>query len=474
MSTKRWRILLVVATAVGLAVRLAAVMGRPNLAAGGDPLYYWGIAKLLVEGKGWVDPFLYNLEHRVVAQTAKLPPLYTMTLTLPPLVGFKSFYASRIWSAIINTAAVPVGAGLGCDVAGRTVGAIAAFGMALYPNIWMPATVSMSETISPIMALLVLWGAYRMARDPSLRRAIILGVAIGFAALARDELVVFSFLILLPLCLPRRAAMAWSARFRRGWRPLLGGLLATAVVIVPWVTFNVVRFGQPMLITDRLGVTLASANCDQSWFGSLAGYWKQTCAVDDVAGVTGGESGQQGVATHDAVDYVERHLGSLPQVEFERLGRTFSFWNVDNQMRLDVFLEDRPDPWVWVGLGSYYGLVLLVPVGLRRLRKARVPLFPLVAVFADVVVVTLLTYGDTRFRATLEPALVLVGAVAVAGFLRCPIRPFEGLGGALGAGSDLGGQEPHGLQGGSVPGQLLAADPGGQGHAGAKERVPQE
>lgn len=427
MSNRRWHVLLAVATTIGLLVRLGAVIGRPDLVAGGDPLYYWGIARNLVEGRGWIDPYLYRGTHQIV-QTAKLPPLYTMTLTLPPLLGFKSFFASRIWSAVMNTAAVPIGAAVGRDVAGRTVGVITALGLALYPNLWMPATISMSETISPVLALLVLWAGYRMARDPSLRRAVILGVATGFAALARDEMVVFAFLILLPLCLRPAAGRTWRARWGSGWRPLLGGLLATAVVIVPWVTFNSVRFGQPVLVTDRLGVTLASANCHDSWFGPLAGYWKETCAVADLAGVPGGEAGQQGAATRDALDYVSAHLSSLPQVELERLGRTFSFWSVDNQMRLDVFLESRPQPWVWVGLVAYYGLVLLVPAGVWRLRKARVPLLPLVAVLVDVVVVTLLAYGDTRFRVTLEPGLVLVAAVAVAGFFRRPIRPFEGLG----------------------------------------------
>ena len=52
------------------------------------------------------------------------------------------------------------------------------------------------------------------------------------------------------------------------------------------------------------------------------------------------------------------------------------------------------------------------------MRKSGVPLFPLGAVLVDVFFVVLITYGQTRFRATLEPVLVLLAAVAVDDLLR--------------------------------------------------------
>src|SRR5262249_44580438 len=60
-----------------------------------------------------------------------------------------------------------------------------------------------------------------------------------------------------------------------------------------------------------------------------------------------------------------------------------------------------------------YPLAVLGVGGAVILRRRRVPIFPLVAMAADVVIVTLLTYGNTRFRATLEPILVLLAAVTV-------------------------------------------------------------
>ena len=92
----RWALWLIVAA--GLAIRLAAVLSRPHLAPAGDPFEYLGQANLLAEGKGYIEPFIFDRTGHV-AQTAKLPPLYTLLLTLCSLAGFKSFLAHRIWSA---------------------------------------------------------------------------------------------------------------------------------------------------------------------------------------------------------------------------------------------------------------------------------------------------------------------------------------------------------------------------------------
>ena len=350
-----------------------------------------------------------------MAQTAKLPPLYTMLLALCSLVGFKSFLAHRIWSAIIGATAVPLAALLGRDLAGRRVGLIAAAGVAVYPNIWMPDMLGMSETITPVLALLVLWAAYRMWRRPGWSSAVLLGVAVGFAALGRDELLLLAPLVLLPLALG--PARGWRQRSWAEWRPRLGrlvaGLLATVVVIGPWVGYNLSRFQDPVFITDRFGVALAASNCDPSWYGNGAGYWQLSCSAGAVANVHGDESVQDAAARRVALRYIDRHIGGLPLVEWERLGRTFGFYRPAQQIQLDVFIEGHPEVWAWVGLGLYYALLPLAVAGGVLLRRRRVIVFPLVAVAVVPIAATLLTYGNTRFRAPLEPVLVVLAAVAV-------------------------------------------------------------
>ena len=414
MRLRTWRLLVAGSFLLGLGVRMASVLGRPHLAPAGDPNQYWGQANLLAEGKGYIEPILYATEHARV-QTAKLPPLYTLLQALLSLVGFKSFFAHRIWSAVLSSAGVLTGAALGRRVAGPRVGVLAAIGVAIYPNLWMSAGLGMSETISPVLVMLVLLAAYRMRETPTPWAAVWLGVSAALAALARDELLVLGAVLLGVLAYGTRAeARPWRDRLRLGG----AGLAAATLVLAPWVTFNLIRFSHPVFISDRLGLTLASANCDSSWHGPLTGYWSMPCALSAGKDVRGDESAQNSVATGIGLRYIEHHLGHLPAIDVDRLGRTFAFWQVGEQIRLDGLVEGRPRPWVWVGLWSYYGLAILAPFGLVILRRSGTWTLPLWAVLADVVLVVLVTYGDTRFRATLEPVLVLLGAVALDGLLR--------------------------------------------------------
>ncbi|HEX6394050.1 MAG TPA: glycosyltransferase family 39 protein [Acidimicrobiales bacterium] len=404
---RNWRAFLAAAFLLGLAIRLASVLARPHLAAGGDPLEYVGQANLLSDGKGWIEPLVYA-HTGAHFQTAKLPPLFTLLMAVCSVVGLKSFFAHRIWSAILGSLAVPVAAGLGKEVAGRKVAVVAAFGIAVYPNMWMSDGLAMSETVSPILTMLALWAAYRMWRRPTRTAAALLGLSVGLAALARDELILLALLVLVPV--------AWLAKSTsRPERLRLAGIGVTGVVVVvaPWIGFNLSRFSHPVLISDRFGVTVAAANCDSMWHGPLRGYWSMECAARSAVGVHGDESAVDPVALRRGLHYVSGHLSGLPAIEAVRLGRTFGFYAPENQLQLDSFIEGRPLLWAQVGLGSFYGFAALSVAGAVVLRRRGVPIFPMAAVAVDVVVAVLLTYGQTRFRATLEPVLVLLSAVAV-------------------------------------------------------------
>ena len=80
-------------TVLGLGIRLAMVYGQPDKPPGGDPGYAWGVANLLVAGRGFINPLAYNFhnQHHVI-QTAGWPPLWTFSLTVPVFFGFHSFF----------------------------------------------------------------------------------------------------------------------------------------------------------------------------------------------------------------------------------------------------------------------------------------------------------------------------------------------------------------------------------------------
>ncbi|HUZ44809.1 MAG TPA: hypothetical protein VMU63_10435 [Acidimicrobiales bacterium] len=400
-------------TLLALAVRIATVIGRPNRTPVGDPFSYHFGANLLAGGYGFIDPWLYyghNLHLHY--QSAAYPPLFIGLLSISSVVGFKSFFAHRIWSCILGAAGVPIAAYLGRDVMGggrqgRRIGVLVGLIVALYPNIWMSNEQVMSETVDPLVVGLVLLAAYRFWHRPRLWTAVAFGAAVGAAALARDELSLLT-LMALPLMLGARS-LTWRARWGR-----LG--LASAsfcLVIGPWIGFNMARFDKPVFISTGLGNTLASADCATTFSGSKAGYWSLACALGaphyqyQDASVTSAE------AETYALSFIRAHESDLPRVIFDREGRTFAFWNPSLQIRQDAEVETRPLRWAEIGLYSYYALLLLSIPAIIALRRRRIPIYPLLFVLADVVISVAIALGQTRYRSPVELCLALTGAIGL-------------------------------------------------------------
>lgn len=431
-----WGGWLAVWTVLGLVIRVAAVLGRPNRPAGGDAYYYNNAANLLVEGKGFINPFLY-LGHHQVAKTAAFPPGFVFILAAASLVGFKSYFSHRIWCALIGAAGVAVCGYTAREVGGRRVGLITAFLVAVYPNLWMSDEMAMSETVSPIAVAVVLLLAYRFWKSPSLKRGVWLGLSIGVAALIRDELTLLGLLIFVPVVLLARS-LSWK---QRGLTLAAGGVCALAVV-APWVGWNMSRFTDPVLISTGLGPTLASTNCNDVYYGPHEGYWSMGCALA-VPPKSGDESVQAAAEQTFALHYVRTHESRLVPVLAARLGRAFGLFHPIQQIKLDSLIETRPVHWALLGLWMYYCLAVLSVAGAVILRRRRVPLYPLLAVGLTVALSVATAFGDTRYRTTFEVSLVVLASVAVDwiwGYLRG-----SGVSGGAGAGAGALGSRPEAL-----------------------------
>jgi 4-amino-4-deoxy-L-arabinose transferase-like glycosyltransferase len=403
---QRYWLWLSVWTLVGLGIRLATVYGRPNRTPGGDPGYAWGVAKLLVAGKGFINPLDYNHHHHAVVQAAGWPPLWAFVLTVPIIFGFHSFFAARIWSCVVGAGAIVVCGLAGREIGGRRVGLITALLIAVYPNIWMNDELASSEALSPLLVALILWTAYRFWRRPTKWNIAALGASIGLGALGRDEIALLFLLILIPLVL-----MVRSAPWRKRIGMLAIGAAMTGVVVMPWVGYNLSRFTDVVTISDGLGPTLASSNCGVTYSGAAEGYWSYACIRGFQANPKVDESVTSSQEETLGLKYIRAHESRFVTVELARLGRGFAFFHPVEQVRYDALIETRPYNWALVGLGMYYALLALSLGGSVILRRRKVLLFPLWAIALDVVSVFLISFGQTRYRVTFEVSLVILASV---------------------------------------------------------------
>lgn len=373
---------------------------------GGDAYVYHYGAKLVVEGKGFIAPYAYNVTGQV-SQTAQHPPLYTLALALPAAVGLGTFLDSQLWSCLIGTGTVALVALVGARLAGPRAGLVAASLAAVYPNMWIPDGMVAAETLSLFMVALVLLCAYRLWEDRGSTSCAVLGMTCALAALTRAEAV-----ILLPLILVVWLVSAQRAELRRRIRGVAVAAVTAAITLAPWVGYNLTRFDRPVLLTTGLPLALVQGNCNQVYYGSKTGYYALSC-IPSVPSPRGDESDQDVYFEHVALDYIRAHLSRVPFVVFARVGRTLGFYRPLQQVRLDAYLQGWNLQAAQAGFAMYAAMVPLGVFGLVVLRRRRVPISPLLATVVTVCLATALTFADTRYRVTAEDAVVVLAAVGI-------------------------------------------------------------
>ncbi|HEY6319402.1 MAG TPA: glycosyltransferase family 39 protein, partial [Acidimicrobiia bacterium] len=303
------------ATVLGFAVRVAYILiDRANMTPVGDAYFYHAGANLLVHGHGFIEPFLYLLGQ--TAQAAEHPPLYLLYLAIPSSLGMTSSLTHLLWSCVLGTATVVVVGLLGRAVLGPRVGIIAAVLAALYPNLWIPDGSLEAETAAIFLTALTVLFAYHYVRRPSWWCLALVGAGCGAASLARSELILLVPLVVLPLALLTRTR---GLRTQLTW--LGGALLATLLVIGPWVGYNLSRFQHPVYLSSQFDALLASANCDTTYDGSLIGYFSVPCAEHYQHEYHAhGDQSEQAIAYQQAADtYIRNHKGRVPIVVAARL-----------------------------------------------------------------------------------------------------------------------------------------------------------
>jgi 4-amino-4-deoxy-L-arabinose transferase-like glycosyltransferase len=411
----RWG--LVAIAVAGLAIRLTYILWQragtglnPALGVvGGDAFFYQKGAWLLPH-HGFISPEIFLRTGRVVP-SAEHPPLYLLWLGIPSFFHVVSPVADMVWSALLGTGTIVLVGLLGRRLAGSAAGLVAAGLAATYPNVWSHDGFLTSETMALFTVTLTLLLAYRYWERPTTANAFAMGFACALATLSRAELALLFVLVALPLVV-RNRTQPMASRLR-----LLSVVVIAGIIpIAPWVAYNATRFKEPVYLSTGFGVTLASANCKPTYFGPYIGYWNMQCAQrirDRYVPERLDQSQQDPIFRSKALDYVDAHGGRVPVVVAARWGRITDIWQPWQQAALDFYPEGREK---WVANTSLMMWWILLPfaiAGAFVLRARRVPVFPLLALPATVLIAITLTFATTRYRATMETVMCVLAAIAV-------------------------------------------------------------
>jgi 4-amino-4-deoxy-L-arabinose transferase-like glycosyltransferase len=383
-----------------VALRLVHVLAvAPRTAIFTDGFFFHWVAQFVSDGHGYVNPAELLFKGNTVA-TAGHPPLYTLVLAGATKLGIAGEEAQRALGCLFGAGTIAAIGVLGRRVAGPGVGLVAAALAAFNPFLIAADGALMSETLyGPIIAL-VLIAAYRVRDEPSLRRAALLGLAIGLAALTRAEALLLLPLLALPAC--------WGAA--RGRFALIGvACLAAVLAIAPWTARNWSTFGRPVLISTNDGVTFAGSNCDATYHGRDIGSFRTDCIGPQR--FPRNEAKQAARYRSDAASYAGDHLGRVPVVVAVRVLR---LWGLYQPTQLATDAQNRRRGVQVAGVVLSYVLIPFALFGAIALRRRREPIFILVAPILLVTVTCALTYGGLRLRHAAEIPLMVLAAVGIA------------------------------------------------------------
>ncbi|MCM3885933.1 glycosyltransferase family 39 protein, partial [Frankia sp. R82] len=403
---RRWKTWLTVICLLGLGIRLFYLIHWLHpIPVQGDPYYYHEAANLFADGRGWPDPYELRRSGHYVAD-AQHPPLTSVLLAIPALFGLTSFLSHQVFSCLLGVAAIVVIALAGRHAAGPATGLVAAGIAAVYPGMWLNDPLVMSETTGILTCSWLILAAYRFRSRPGFAEAALLGLALAAVMLARAELALLAFVLVVPLI-----GLARGVAWRRRVGLLVVAAVTSVLAVAPWTIYNLTRFSQPEYLSTGLGTTLAVTHCPATYYGEHLGWWSFDCVLALPPAPT--ERSERDVFyRHQAMTYLRAHTDRLPAVAAARLGRTWGVFHPWQQARLDT-IELRPLRLSQLGMVTLWGLEVAAAAGVVVLVRRRRPVLPLLAVPVALSLATVIVYGTTRFRAAAEPALVLLAAVAL-------------------------------------------------------------
>jgi Dolichyl-phosphate-mannose-protein mannosyltransferase len=394
----------VCALALRLGFGLVAIEGYEP--ATGDPRDYVRLAENVMAGRGYVLPWDWDAPDGAVGPlrpTALRPPLYPLFLASVFSVAGRSFRAVVIAQALLDTIGCALVGVTATRLFGPTAGVAAAWWAACYPPLWVNVARIWSESLFVMLGEVLLFTLFLRRGSSSPRLAWVVGTIVGLLSLTRPNGIFF---------LP--AALLGSSRgadLRQRSGHALRVLAAFGIVLLPWTLRNYAQFGRVIPLSTMDAVVLRGAyNDDVLHTRKLRGGWSVRTILVELRGVAN-ENEMQDRFRRSAFEWIRRHPRDLPQLAGHRFAR---FWNPEWVPSEIAFLDSMP--WLQtINRFVYYPTIALAAYGAWLLRGRRRELAILASIPVSFSLAAMLTWGDWRIRAPVEPVLVLSAAACFAG-----------------------------------------------------------
>ncbi len=348
-----------------------------------DAAEYSAIAESLAAGRG------YRLASGEL--TAIRPPVFPLLLAGVYALFGVHYGAALVMQNVLGALTCVVVYRAGAQALGEGPGRLAGVMAAGYPLLIYNDGQLLSETAFVLWTTLVLWAMLWLKERPQAGVVVMLGVALGLAALTRPN----GFILW-------AGTVVWSLWYwgRRAWPIMVRFTVLVAALLAPWVIRNQIAMGAFIPFSTMGGaVLLGSYNeiilNDPTYWGD----WVSPCWVRGARCGEGlSEVARDRLWRGMGLAFMRAHLAELPAM---------AFWRFVNFWHLYRFTRGFPEN---LGFYAYVAVALLAAAGTWLYRAQWRRLSPLYVVVICFTANALVFWGGFRMRAPVEPVLLILAA----------------------------------------------------------------
>ncbi len=356
-----------------------------------------------------------GVAHDALRPTAYRPPAWPYLLAgfheVSGLITHDRWTGARVGLALLGTLLVGLIGVIARQLWGRRAQLVAlGLGAVFFPLVMVGGSM-VSETLFVALELGAVAAALAHRRSSHRFRWIVLaGVLVGLATLTRST----GPVLLLPLALGVWTDRPWRSRRALAAPAVL--VLAAVLTIAPWTVRNAIVMEKFIPLNTEAGNTLAGT------YNSVARHdpenpalWKLPILVPELRPIL-----HQGYSEHRqdeelrraAFDYIGRHPGYVAEVGLWNTVRTLNLAGPD-WWRFSARTIDMTPLAADIAAWSFFAFAGLAVAGVLRVRRRAGPawvwLVPVACLLSIVFIVS-----EVRFRAPIDPFVVLLAAAALA------------------------------------------------------------
>jgi hypothetical protein len=188
---------------------------------------------------------------------------------------------------------------------------------------------------------------------------------------------------------------------------------------------NWVRFDRFPLLSSNGGLTQGATNCEQTFRDDrYIGFVFHPCALGSSCLKRRDEIARSECLSRQARAYIRDDVERVPLVVAARVARLWNLYAPRNDLSYgQIWARERTT--AKLGMAMYALLALAAILGAVILRRRKVPVLPLLAMFVMASLTAAIAFGFSRYRLSAEPALIVLAAVGLDGLAVYAIRLFH-------------------------------------------------